>query len=172
MFCPKCSQPQTSDEIRFCPRCGFLLVGLKELVAAGGLSAALSSDPTTLEPSPRQRGIRQGARMIFWSVVMFPLFFGICFIPGSPAPLIVPATLFLIGLTLMIYARLFGESFLPPAWDRKADAQLGRHGNDFALPAAHTRPPAAALGPQHANTAEMIRPASVVDHTTNLLDRK
>lgn len=170
MFCPKCSQPQASDETRFCPRCGFLLAGLKELVAAGGLSAAPTRDAPAQQLSPRQRGIRQGARLIFWSVVLFPLFFGICFIFDSPGPLIVPATLFLIGLTLMIYARLFGESCLP-AWDRKADAQLGRPAHDFALLAAHSRVPAGALGPQDAQTAEMIRPASVVDHTTNLLDR-
>lgn len=152
--------------MRFCSRCGFPLGVVKELLTGGGIAAA----PPAQHFSPRQRGIRQGARLIFWSVVAFPLFFGICVAFKSPGPLVVPVTLFLAGLVWMIYARLFGESFLP-AWGRKEAAQLGRYANDYALP-PQPRAPAAALGPQHANTAEMIRPASVVDHTTNLLDRR
>jgi hypothetical protein len=168
MFCPKCSQQQAADDVRFCSRCGFPLGVVRELLTGGGIPAA----PPAPAPqrSPRQRGIRQGARLIFWSVVLFPLFFGMCVLFGSPGPLVVPATLFLAGLVWMIYARLFGESFLP-AWGRVEDVRLGRYANDYALP-PQPHAPAAALGPQHANTAEMIRPASVVDHTTNLLDRR
>lgn len=167
MFCPKCSQPQSADEMRYCPRCGFPLAGVKELLAGGGVTSP--SAAPAYPPSPRQRGIRQGARLLFWSVVLFPLFWGACFFFDSPGPIIIPATLFLAGLVWVIYARLFGESFLP-ALSRKEAAQFARHADDFALP-ANPRAPAAALGPQHANTAEMVRPASVVDHTTNLLDR-
>lgn len=168
MFCPKCSQQQAADDVRFCSRCGFPLGGVKDLLVGGGIPIV---SPLPAQPlSPRQRGIRQGARLLFWSVVLFPLFFGMCFIFGAPGPLVVPGTLFLAGLVWMIYARLFGETFLP-AWGRKEDAQLGRYANDYALPSP-PRAPAAALGPQHPNTAEMIRPASVVDHTTNLLDRR
>lgn len=154
--------------MRFCSRCGFPLGGVKELLMGGGVPVA----PAALAPArtPRQRGIRQGARLLFWSVVLFPLFVGLCALFDSPGPIIVPGTMFLAGLVWMIYARLFGETFLP-AWGRNEAAQLGRYPNDYALPAP-PRAPAAALGPQHANTAEMIRPASVVDHTTNLLDRK
>ena len=168
MFCPKCSQPQSADEMRYCPRCGFPLAGVKELLAGGGVSSSPSITGAP-PPSPRQHGIRQGARLLFWSVVLLPLFWGVCFIFGSPLPLVIPASIFLAGLVWMIYARLFGESFLP-SLSRNEAAQFGRPADDFALP-AHPRAPAAALGPQHANTAEMIRPASVADHTTNLLDR-
>jgi hypothetical protein len=169
MFCPKCSQPQASDETRFCPRCGFLLAGLKELVAGGGLVAASASDAPARGPSPRRRGIRQGARLLFLSVVLFPLLYGFCFVIDSPLPLAISGSLFLAGLALMLYARLFSESLLP-AWGCKEDAQLGESANDYALPFT-ARAPAAALGPQPANTSEMIRPASVVDHTTSLLER-
>jgi hypothetical protein len=168
MYCPKCSQQQAADDVRFCARCGFPLGGVRELIAGSGL--APSAGPHAPALSPRQRGIRQGARLTFLSVVLFPLFYGICFVVGSPLPLTVSGTLFLGGLAWMIYARLFGESFLP-ALARVADARLGgRASGDLSLHAA-PRAPAAALGPRHANTAEMPHPASVVDHTTNLLDR-
>ncbi len=46
MYCPQCSQPQLSEEMRFCSRCGFSLSGVKELVAAGG---------ETTSPAPKKR---------------------------------------------------------------------------------------------------------------------
>jgi uncharacterized membrane protein YvbJ len=36
MYCPKCSQQQISDEMRFCSRCGFPLGAVKELIANDG----------------------------------------------------------------------------------------------------------------------------------------
>ena len=35
MYCPKCSQLQISEEMRFCSRCGFALGAVRELVASG-----------------------------------------------------------------------------------------------------------------------------------------
>jgi hypothetical protein len=37
MYCPKCSQQQVSDELRFCPRSGFPRTAVRKLavVAAG-----------------------------------------------------------------------------------------------------------------------------------------
>ena len=36
MYCPKCSQIQTEDGLRFCSRCGFQLGVVKELLAEPG----------------------------------------------------------------------------------------------------------------------------------------
>ena len=167
MFCPRCGQQQVLDDVRFCPRCGFPLGGVKQLMAGGGYTLAPVAQAHAV--SPRQHGIRQGARLLFLSVALAPVFFAIAVLNESGVPLVFPGTLFLVGLLWMIYARIFGES-LVPALDRKIDARLGRSKADYALPVAPSAP-ANALGPQHANTAEMMRPASVVDHTTNLLDK-
>src|SRR6266700_751070 len=37
MFCPRCGQQQTSDTMRFCSRCGFLLEGAMVLLSHGGM---------------------------------------------------------------------------------------------------------------------------------------
>lgn len=168
MFCPKCSQQQSAEEVRFCPRCGFALGGVRELLAGGGIPSMLAGQQQpTAAVSGRQRGIRLGARLLLMSVVLFPLIFGVCLIFGSPIPFVVPGTLFLGGLAWMVYARLFGESFLPTL-EQAVGARMGRPAAaDYALP-----PAARALGPQQAHTAEMMHPPAVTDHTTNLLDRR
>jgi ribosomal protein L37E len=44
MYCPKCSQQQVSEEVRFCSRCGFSLSAVRELIA-GSESAPRVSAP-------------------------------------------------------------------------------------------------------------------------------
>ena len=41
IHCPKCGQQQTSNEIRYCSRCGFLLTGVSEIVANDGVLPAV-----------------------------------------------------------------------------------------------------------------------------------
>ena len=36
MYCPRCSQEQVSDDLRFCPRCGLPLDLVSEVVESGG----------------------------------------------------------------------------------------------------------------------------------------
>ncbi len=58
MYCPQCGQ-QISDELHFCPRCGFALDGVAKIIAAGGTLPEL--DENVSSRSPRRRGIEQGA---------------------------------------------------------------------------------------------------------------
>jgi len=52
MYCPKCSQQQVSDDIRFCPRCGFQLDAVKGLFAENqhGLATAEAYDCLLVVP--------------------------------------------------------------------------------------------------------------------------
>src|SRR5215210_6173514 len=109
MFCPKCGQQQVADNTRFCSRCGLAISNLAEWIASGGvLAARTEAAPPQALASPRRKGIRRGAKLMFWSGVLLPIFFGFCFLADNPAPLLVPLTIFLAGLTMMLYARLFG----------------------------------------------------------------
>jgi len=53
MYCPKCSQQQISDNIRYCSRCGFPLNVVVDLLAYDGVLAALEMKGKQQELTPR-----------------------------------------------------------------------------------------------------------------------
>lgn len=191
MHCPKCGQQQLSEEVRFCSRCGFPLEGVSRLVAAGGaLPATAPPSPAVLttaqaELTAKQRGTRQGAKIVFWSVVLVPIFITLSSVFDSPGPLAPPFILFLAGLVRILYARLFGEDLafidrLPrggrrgrkvaPVTETAAGQDGGAGAARGALPASQ-RAPFADPFPPRMQTAEMVYPpASVTEQTTQLLD--
>ena len=168
MFCPKCGQ-QSSDEVRFCPRCGLQLAGLPAYVAGNEYAPARPEAPPAAELTAKRQGTRRGAKLMFFSVVLFPIFFGFCFIVDNPAPLFVPFMVFLAGLVMLIYARLFGDELVQfPRRGSRRD--LGVAGDRPALGAAQFTP-APLFNQQRADTAEIYQPPSVTENTTRLLDK-
>ena len=177
MFCPKCGQQQSADDARFCSRCGFLLEGVSRLMAEGGLLPVSWSkrDAPVGDPTAKQRGMRQGAKLVFWSFALVPIFFGLSVFSDSPGPLIVPFTLFMIGIVRMLYARLFGEDMLPARRRGHAPAPVYVPPQDVrgALPPSQRAAPVADPYTPRTTTAEMAQPpTSVTEHTTRLLDDK
>ncbi|HEX8188593.1 MAG TPA: zinc ribbon domain-containing protein [Pyrinomonadaceae bacterium] len=168
MFCPKCGQ-QSSDEVRFCPRCGLQLAGLPAYVAGNEYAPARPEAAPAAEMTAKRRGTRRGAKLMFFSVVLFPIFFGFCFIVDGPGPLFVPLTVFLAGLVMLVYARLFGDELLPVR-DSPSRRDLGA-GSDRPALGAPQYTPAPLCNQQRANTAEIYQPPSVTENTTKLLDK-
>ena len=111
MFCPNCGDDR-AGEVRFCPRCGFRLDGVAELLAHNGVLPG-AAPPQTPEPSVRRKAIRQGAQIMFFSVVMLPVFGLLCVPADNPAPLIAPLTVFLAGLARALYGKLFYDDYSP-----------------------------------------------------------
>jgi hypothetical protein len=168
MFCPKCGQ-QSSDEVRFCPRCGLQLAGLAAYVA-GNEPTQFRPDPARdAELSAKRLGTRRGAKLMFFSVILFPIFFAFCFLVDGPAPLFVPFTVFLAGLVMLVYARLFGDELIPVN-SRPRNRDLGAGADRPALGAAQFTP-APLFNQQRANTAEIYQPPSITENTTKLLDK-
>jgi hypothetical protein len=169
MFCPQCGQ-QSTGEIRFCPRCGLSLVPHAAILASGDTTAGGSGlAPQVPVRSPRRVSTRRAAKLMFFSAVLFPIFFGIGIAADGPGPLLVPLTLFLAGLTWMIYARLFGDDsghVIQPK--SRSDLRAGREKPQLG---ARQFVPASLFDRQGANTAEIARPPSVTEHTTKLLDK-
>ena len=161
IYCPRCGQQQFSPEVRFCSRCGLQLEGVEHLVATGGVSPVGGKTGDAL--SPRRRGIRLGAKVLFYGVVLMPVALAISIMVDGPVPLFLFATLLLFGAARMVYARLFEE-----------DAPGGRQ--QGALPAhdAGALPPyprpTPTIAPQRLTTGE-LEPPSVTEHTTELLDK-
>lgn len=174
MFCPNCGQQQIADSTKFCPRCGTQLAGLSEWLA-GGATITVRETPAPLAPaplSPRRKGMRRGAKVMFLSGVLLPFMFGMSVAAESPGPLIFALILFFIGLSMTLYARLFGED-TPRAVGTRVPSQI-----PGATPTAPVLPPAADSRVNNfprrgVRTAELsqppAQPPSVTENTTRLL---
>jgi hypothetical protein len=117
----------------------------------------------------KRKQVRRGAKLLFFSAVLFPIFFGLSIVADSPGPLVVPLTVFLAGLAWLLYFVLFGEE---AAQDYAGRGREGlREGrNAPPLPPA-TFVPASGFGARPAHTADMAQPPSVTEQTTKLLDQ-
>jgi len=167
MFCPKCGQ-QSSDEVRFCPRCGLQLAGLAAYTSANEPGAASPAVPHAPLMTARRRGIRRGAKLMFFSAVLLPAAALLAFEGDAPGPLLLVCTAGLAGLLWLVFSWLFNDNVLP----------VGKDAGRRDLGAAKDRPalgapqftPAPLFNRQRADTAEIYQPPSVTENTTKLLD--
>lgn len=182
MFCPVCNQEQVSDETRFCSRCGFLLTGVSQLIAGGGVLPQMRTgyDPNVI--SPRKKGVKQGALFLFSSFIIVPLL-ALITIWLRAEPFLVMAAAILFGgggLLRIIYALLF-ESKYPTVSDEgvlpesfKKILPLKKQPN--ALPPQQSVPVSSYVPPIVGNWRDTndlaAAPPSVTDPTTKLLQKE
>ncbi|HEU4509990.1 MAG TPA: zinc ribbon domain-containing protein [Pyrinomonadaceae bacterium] len=171
MYCPNCGQQQISDEMRFCSRCGLALSGLAEWLARGGVPAKVEDKPKP--DSPRRKNMRRAAKLMFFSVALFPLFLLISIVEDKGEPLIFPFALFFASLAWMLYARLFSDKNAPLSFPATAaqTTTLGSNPVRSALPAGNNIP-IPDMRRQQVRTNELAEPPSVTENTTRLLDNE
>jgi hypothetical protein len=178
MYCPKCGQQQSDDNVRYCSRCGFPLGGVAELMTTGGILEVYQPGSARPWLSPRQKGIRQGAMMMLSLLLVMPvvifLLVAMLGMPGELIPLI-GAILFMGGLLRIVYAVIFEEDrphakqeSLPQYVAPPVSARLSATVRGSALPPTQSTPTSAWRGP--VNTSELVAPPSVTENTTRLLD--
>jgi hypothetical protein len=168
MYCPRCGQ-QALDEVRFCSRCGLRLDAVTTLLDNDGLIAWPAPESQAGEVSVRQKGKRLGVKLIFSSIVMLPFALALGFARDvdSPVPLLVPLTIFLMGLMRLLYSVIFEEEH-SPSKQRSRPLKMNPLNQNKTLP-----PPNAAVTAQRrASTADMLYTPSITENTTNLLDNK
>jgi zinc-ribbon domain len=170
MFCPRCGNQPASDRVRFCPSCGFRLDGVVDLILRDGAPAGYSHTPQTNslqsgEPSERKKGIRRGAKMVFFSLAMFLPMLVFSIGADHPGPLLLPATLFLAGIFWMMYYRLFGDEYAP--------APKPVQPPYFGPPPQHASLPPQQSVPVYRSPVETPKEQhSVIEHTTRSLERQ
>ena len=174
MYCPRCGQQQISDEMKFCSRCGLPISGLAEWVAGGGVPATNAAVKKVSARSPRRKGIRRGAKLMFLSGVLLPVFLAPSLALGEGGPMIIPALVFFVGLTIMLYSRLFGEDIPSFESDPAQTSRLAAGSEASALPPASNIPihNAGDFARPRARTNELAQRPSVTEHTTKLLDQE
>lgn len=173
MHCPQCGKQQISGEARFCKSCGFPLDSVRELLTSGGISSIIETESPKPPQSPRRKGVRQGVILLFIMMVLAPL----TMVLGKQGNFL-PALFVMAGLMRILYAVIFQEG--APRKNQRPFAaltdvpsstndQLGRPIGGTALPPAQSVP-VAAFNARRVDTREMVKPASVTEHTTKLLN--
>ena len=166
MFCPKCGQQQIADNTRFCSRCGLPIDGLAQWLA-GDTPPVAQDKGLAVAVSPRRKGIRLGAKIMFLSAVLTPLFIALSVIADAGEPLIFPFLLFLAGLAVILYSSIFKERATTETMQTR-QVQLGSAFGTNALPPA-SNTWANSRRDQAVRTAELAQPPSVTEKTTKLL---
>jgi hypothetical protein len=180
MYCPQCGQQQATDQLRFCSRCGFPLDGVLQLLGNGGHIPATFVDKKGRNISPRSLGIRHGAMLMLSSLLVVPVVSILSVNFTHHAKILIPLSAmicFIGGLLRLVYALLFEEDvqrvkppplsqFIPPVMP----SQLGTAARGTALPPQQSIP--VSDWRPRADTAELVRPPSVTENTTRLLDDK
>lgn len=180
MFCPVCSQEQISEETRFCSRCGFLLTGVSQLIASGGaiLPGQTRNDPNAI--SPRKKGVKQGALLLFLSFIIVPLLALITlFVEAEPFAVAAAAVLLGGGgLLRIIYSLMFesGQPFLKDEGVLPDVIQkvLPSKKKSPELPPQQSVPASSYVPPTVGNwreTNDLAAPPSVTEPTTKLLQK-
>lgn len=175
MYCPNCGQQQISEEMKFCSRCGLALSGLAEWLAGGRVVPAKSKEQSEAM-SPRRKGIRRAAKLMFFSGVLLPVFFVISLAFDEGGPMVIPFMVFFVALVLMLYASLFSDKNAPVTKQTLPNqaaqtSVLGSPPARGSLPAAGDMP-MPAIGRQQVRTNELVQPPSVTENTTRLLDNE
>ena len=162
--------------MRFCSRCGFPLDGVSALLANGGILPAVQGEPGP--DSPRKKGVRQGVLTILFGLLAVPFIAVLSeelhLIPDALVPL--AAVLFFMGgIVRILYAVFFQEGARPGT--QKAVTPGSAAQQHLGARAARELPPqqtvpANAYVPPRARTAEIVRPPSVTEGTTCLLDEQ
>jgi len=177
MYCPKCSQAQISEDIRFCSRCGFLLTGVAQLIANDGIVAEAPEKRKKLRGKLRERGIKQGMFMFLLSVLLTPILFSftIWFRLGPEFFTLAVFMLFAASIIRIAYSALFEHDAKPAdSADRLSQNVLAGNKTVGELSGVQTNPINDFIPPIKGNwrdSNELVF-SSVTDVTTKQLDKK
>jgi hypothetical protein len=177
MHCPVCGQQQVSEDTRFCSRCGFLLTGVTEIVANGGVIPG--SMQRNDAQSPRKRGLKQGLFIFLLSFLVVPLIAILSIaINAEPFAVAIAAILLTVGGLLRVTYALMFESNEPGAMtleEKLLSKSLKKPAESPALPAHHTPPASDYVSPGSGawrDTSDLGIPGTVTDNTTKLLEKE
>jgi Na+(H+)/acetate symporter ActP len=183
MYCPQCSQEQISDEVRFCPRCGFQLDALKTLLAENQNGLAMSEIETETQlVSTRKRDVLLGATVMLVAAISIVLLMisGVAVTPWQAV--IIPLLLVWTAIVSVILLSGHAAREVTNLFSKDASASPSQVASNLLSrlsPATRhpSLPPAqstsvSGFGLWRVNTAELAQSPSITEHTTNSLNKK
>jgi zinc ribbon protein len=170
MHCPQCGEQIISDDMRFCKHCGLALDGVKQLLApsepvkdgpSGLLNIRIGADPRSL------RGLNQAAYLLLLAFVplLVAIAQGVFSFNLLPPFLLIKAFFLLLALPILRFSYALYEAHQESKSPKKA--KLGKGTSALELPQDSAS--VTAFSPRRMNTAEIIQPPSITEHTTKLL---
>jgi hypothetical protein len=182
MFCPRCSQEQISDDVRFCKSCGFPLVDVTEALKNDGL--------VNRNVIPITQDLKNSVMKALAIMSLSAIFFLLTLILGTPEPSYFVQFNMLVGILCYLFGLVWiAHSFWKKSKDipRYVDDQ-GRYivlGKSQSLEdrrqgaTPHLREPDLSqvvdvniLSGKNPKTSELIeRPPSIAEGTTQLLKK-
>jgi hypothetical protein len=171
MHCPRCGHEQTSDTIRFCTKCGLALGGVKEI-----LVPELRDAVTEKKKNKIGKGVRQGLGMMLFGFVLITVLAILRDMNIVPQVFVkIAALIFCVGGAIrMCFPYLFNGNTSQETknvlleYDAETNNLADKNSTDKLLPQAQYYPPIN-LRTRNFDTAEMVQPPGVTEHTTKLL---
>lgn len=167
MYCPKCGQQQLSTDVRFCNRCGLGITQLSLWLEHADRLIELPEVAPSQVPKKSRKRMRQGAKLMFLSAVLFPFAIMLCAIFDTPGPMIIPFTVFVAGLSWTLYSLLFIED-VP---QEESASRITGSGENRVLSAGGLPGGGFNWSSGRVHTAEIAQPPSVTERTTVLLEK-
>ncbi len=175
MYCPKCSQQQISDEMRFCSRCGFSLSAVRDLVDGSNALVEPIGKTAPAKVSRSPRSVRRGAWLILASLVVTLFIAFLAAVDDDFAVfLFLPFLCFIIGIVHILYGVFVADRRAARAIETTQNIPALTAGQSSAaaqLPPSRVAP-VGSFTPRRTNTAEMTQPPSVTENTTRLLEEE
>lgn len=178
MYCPRCSQQQASETMKFCSRCGFPLGLISEILAHGGFLPQLAELYKSKKWLTKKNGVVFSAMWAMFFVLILTPFFGIADIDELAG---VSAIIGVFGGLMWLIASLVflkSETTMSFSSNELPNANVNQlyEANQNVLPppsqpAQNYAPPAASSW-KAPNTGEYARPSSVIEGTTKLLQKE
>ena len=173
MHCPRCGFQQTSDEIRFCTKCGLEISDVKDLLAPNKVQTKAQ------RKSANNKAARQGLMLIFSGFILILILAILRDFYTIPQSLFAVAVLiFIIGgaIRMALPSLAGGKSSTKNEDDwRESDLETnklsGGQSFDKILPEAEYRPPIN-FGAANYDTNELVAPVSVTEATTRNLEKE
>jgi hypothetical protein len=168
MYCPRCSQEQASDELRFCSKCGLPLTEVTGVLARGGVPAE-----TQETKPPRSAARRWSLRLFMAALAFFVLAIFSAAAEDAAVPIFGLLTFasFVIGSCVLIYSWIKGRMR-----GRSQSAQLGQQTSRVEAPQRGALAPAyappIAMPREGVDTGKVAEPPSVTEHTTRHLEEE
>lgn len=182
MFCPRCSQEQVSDEIKFCSRCGFPLALVSEVLRHDGFLPQLAELNKGKKLFSRRNGLVFALFWFMFFVMIMTPFFAIVDVDELAA---ISAVLGTMGALILIIASfVFLKKTQPNAEFYNQEQPSGKvknlfkanRSNQTALPPQQSQPAQNYVSPASSwkapETGDLVQPHSVTDQTTKLLQKE
>ena len=181
MFCPRCSQEQVSDEIKFCSRCGFPLALVTEILRYDGVLPQLAELHKGRKLFSRRNGLVFALFWFMFFVLIVTPFFGIMGIDELAGIAAIFGTMGGLILLIASFVLLKNEPRNPEFYNQEQSNSKTKNlfkanrSNQAALPPQQSQPAQNYVSPAGSwkapGTGDSVQPHSVTDHTTKLLEK-